>query len=111
MQFRVAICLKVLLKLEGSNEKEYGIVIVSHVPEVAQGIPKLLEQVAKNVSITFAGGTDDNEIGTSANKIMEAFESNEAKKLLAFYDLGSAKMNLELAMEMSEKRSICTILH
>ncbi|KRM92121.1 dihydroxyacetone kinase phosphoryl donor subunit DhaM [Liquorilactobacillus cacaonum] len=85
-------------------KKEYGIVIVSHVPEVAQGIPKLLEQVAKNVSITFAGGTDDNEIGTSANKIMEAFESNEAKKLLAFYDLGSAKMNLELAMEMSEKK-------
>ncbi|EJE99763.1 dihydroxyacetone kinase phosphoryl donor subunit DhaM [Liquorilactobacillus mali] len=84
--------------------KKIGIVIVSHVPEVAMGIPKLLEQVAADVSITSAGGTDDNEIGTSAGKIMDAFERNKAQKLLAFYDLGSAKMNLELAVEMSDKK-------
>ncbi|AUJ30558.1 dihydroxyacetone kinase phosphoryl donor subunit DhaM [Liquorilactobacillus hordei] len=84
--------------------KKFGIVIVSHVPEVAAGVPKLLEQVAAEVSITFAGGTDENEIGTSAGKIMDAFERNEAQELLAFYDLGSSKMNLELAVEMSDKK-------
>lgn len=84
--------------------KKFGIVIVSHVPEVASGVPKLLEQVATDVSITFAGGTDENEIGTSAGKIMDAFEQNEAQELLAFYDLGSSKMNLELAVEMSDKK-------
>ncbi|KRN27200.1 dihydroxyacetone kinase phosphoryl donor subunit DhaM [Liquorilactobacillus mali] len=84
--------------------KKIGIVIVSHVPEVAKGIPELLEQVAADVSITSAGGTDDNEIGTSAGKIMDAFERNKAQELLAFYDLGSSKMNLELAVEMSDKK-------
>ena len=34
----------------------YGILIVSHVPEIASGLPKLLKQVAADVPITFAGG-------------------------------------------------------
>ncbi|KRL99005.1 dihydroxyacetone kinase phosphoryl donor subunit DhaM [Liquorilactobacillus satsumensis] len=84
--------------------KKIGIVIVSHVPEIAAGIPRLLEQVAADVALTFAGGTDAGEVGTSATKIVTAFEQNEAAELLAFYDLGSAKMNLELAIEMSDKK-------
>lgn len=80
-----------------------GIVVVSHVPEIAAGVQRLLAQVAKDVSITIAGGTDDDQVGTSMAKITEAFEANTADKLLAFYDLGSAKMNLEMAIEMSTK--------
>lgn len=83
---------------------EYGILIVSHVPEIAQGLPKLLKQVAKDVSITYAGGTEDNKIGTSINKITEALDENKADKIWAFYDLGSARMNLEMAEEMSDKQ-------
>ena len=60
-----------------------GITLVSHVPEIANGLPKLLDQVAGDVSITTAGGADE---------------------ILAFYDLGSAKMNLEMAIEMSDKK-------
>lgn len=37
-------------------------------------------------------------------KIMQAFDNNSADEILAFYDLGSAKMNLEMAMEMSDKK-------
>ncbi|MFT8870103.1 dihydroxyacetone kinase phosphoryl donor subunit DhaM [Liquorilactobacillus nagelii] len=81
-----------------------GILIVSHVPEIAAGVPKLLKQVAGDVSITAAGGTDDQEIGTSLEKITQAIEDNQADELLAFYDLGSAKMNLEMAEEMSSKK-------
>ncbi|MFD1420648.1 dihydroxyacetone kinase phosphoryl donor subunit DhaM [Lactiplantibacillus songbeiensis] len=80
-----------------------GIVVVSHVPEVAAGVVTLIKQVAANVPITYAGGTDDQLIGTSMAKISTAFEDNSADELLAFYDLGSAKMNLEMAIEMSDK--------
>ncbi len=80
-----------------------GIVIVSHVGEIVTGLERLLNEVAKDVDITVAGGLEDNGIGTSFEAITAAFEANPQDKLLAFYDLGSAKMNLEMAMEMSEK--------
>ena len=81
-----------------------GITLVSHVPEIAEGLPQLLNQVAKDVPITKAGGTNDNDIGTSMEKIMQAFADNQADEILAFYDLGSAKMNLEMAIEMSDTK-------
>lgn len=84
--------------------KKYGITLVSHVPEVADGVKKLLSQVAKDVDITTAGGTNDNSIGTSMDKIMKAFDDNSADEILAFYDLGSAKMNLDMAIEMTDKK-------
>lgn len=80
-----------------------GVVVVSHVPEIAAGVVKLMREVAKDVAITFAGGTDENEIGTSFEKIQTAFDENEGETILAFYDLGSAKMNLEMVMELTEK--------
>ncbi|WP_314061787.1 dihydroxyacetone kinase phosphoryl donor subunit DhaM [uncultured Vagococcus sp.] len=82
---------------------EFGVVVVSHVPEIAAGVVKLMKEVAKDVAITFAGGTDDNEIGTSFDKIQLAFDENKADKIMAFYDLGSAKMNLEMVMELTDK--------
>lgn len=80
-----------------------GIVMVSHVSEIVVGVERLINEVAKDVSITLAGGLEDGGVGTSFEKIMLAFEENHAETILAFYDLGSAKMNLEMAMEMSEK--------
>ncbi|GED49444.1 PTS-dependent dihydroxyacetone kinase phosphotransferase subunit DhaM [Carnobacterium maltaromaticum] len=80
-----------------------GVVVVSHVPAIAEGVVTLMKEVAKDVSITFAGGTDDNEVGTSFAKIEVAFEENTGETLLAFYDLGSAKMNLEMVMELTDK--------
>lgn len=80
-----------------------GIVMVSHVSDVVNGVARLINEVAKDVSVTTAGGTEDNGVGTSFEKILTAFEENQADKLLAFYDLGSAKMNLEMAMEMTDK--------
>ncbi|AOA03470.1 MULTISPECIES: dihydroxyacetone kinase phosphoryl donor subunit DhaM [Carnobacterium] len=80
-----------------------GVVVVSHVPAIAEGVVTLMKEVAKDVSITFAGGTDDNEVGTSFAKIEAAFEENTGETLLAFYDLGSAKMNLEMVMELTDK--------
>lgn len=82
---------------------EYGIVIVSHSSHIAQGIYDLVQEVAKDVAITFVGGDEEGGIGTSFESASEAMESNTAEKLLAFYDLGSAKMNLEVASDFSTK--------
>lgn len=81
-----------------------GITLVSHSPKIVAGLSDLLSQVAKDVSITIAGGTEQNYIGTSMDKIMTAFEENKADEILAFYDLGSAKMNLEMAQEFASKK-------
>ena len=81
-----------------------GITLVSHSPKIVAGLSDLLSQVAKDVSITIAGGTEQNDIGTSMDKIMTAFEENKADEILAFYDLGSAKMNLETAQEFASKK-------
>ncbi|WP_429951420.1 dihydroxyacetone kinase, phosphotransfer subunit [Enterococcus sp. AZ170] len=80
-----------------------GVVIVSHVKEIGEGVDRLIQEVAKDVPITVAAGLDQGEVGTSFEKIMDAFEKNPAPTLFAFYDLGSAKMNLEMAIDMTEK--------
>ena len=86
--------------------KEYGLLIISHVDEIATGLAKLISQVAADVTIKTAGGTEDGEIGTSFDKINAVLDEFEEDKILAFYDLGSAKMNLEMAMEYSDKEII-----
>lgn len=80
-----------------------GIVIVSHVDKIAAGVQTLISQVAADVSVTVAGGTDDGSVGTSVEKIQQAISDNAGTEILAFYDLGSAKMNLELAQDFSDK--------
>ncbi|OJG74952.1 dihydroxyacetone kinase, phosphotransfer subunit [Enterococcus quebecensis] len=77
--------------------------IVSHVKEIGEGVDRLIKEVAKDVPITVAAGLEQGEVGTSFEKIIDAFEKNPAQTLLAFYDLGSAKMNLEMAIDMTEK--------
>lgn len=80
-----------------------GIIIVSHVYEIAEGINRLIKEVAADVDVQVVGGIDTNEIGTSFDTTLAAINNSSAKNLLAFYDLGSAKMNMEMAMEMSDK--------
>lgn len=81
-----------------------GIILVSHVLEMGVGLRRLLKEVAQDVPISVAAGLEQGEIGTSFEKILEEIEQNPANSLLAFYDLGSGKMNLELAAEMTEKQ-------
>lgn len=83
--------------------KSYGVLLVSHVESVASGLKQLLDQVASDVTIKTAGGTEDGDVGTSFDLISETLESFEENHVLCFYDLGSAKMNLDMATEMTEK--------
>lgn len=83
--------------------KSTGILLVSHVKEIAEGLTKLLDQIAGDVTIKTAGGTEDGDVGTSFDLISETLESFEEEYVLCFYDLGSAKMNLEMAIEATDK--------
>lgn len=85
---------------------DIGIIVVSHSKNIAQGVVDLISEVAKDVSITYVGGTEDGEIGTSFDQVQQIVEQNDEKTLLAFFDLGSAKMNLELVADFSEKNII-----
>lgn len=84
-------------------EHTLGILISSHVPTLAEGVVTLLKGSAPDVPITYAGGTDEGDIGASFEKIQAAVEANEGEEILAFYDLGSAMMTLQLVQEMSDK--------
>ncbi|HFU6999392.1 TPA: dihydroxyacetone kinase phosphoryl donor subunit DhaM [Streptococcus agalactiae] len=85
---------------------DIGIIVVSHSKNIAQGVVDLISEVAKDVSITYVGGTEDGEIGTSFDQVQQIVEQNDKKTLLAFFDLGSAKMNLESVADFSEKNII-----
>lgn len=77
-----------------------GIVIVSHSDLVARGVKEIAGQMAPEVKIEAAGGTGDNRIGTAINKITEAIEKVYSEDgVMIFFDLGSAFMNTELAIE------------
>ncbi|MCK1258788.1 PTS-dependent dihydroxyacetone kinase phosphotransferase subunit DhaM [Streptococcus uberis] len=82
---------------------ELGILIVSHSKHISQGVYDLVQEVAKDVSITFVGGDPDGGIGTSFDQVQQIVDDNPKEKLLAFFDLGSARMNLEMVADFSDK--------
>ena len=86
--------------------EQYGILLVSHVAELADGLTRLLKQVAKDVTVKAVGGAEGGGIGTSFDKVIAVLNEMEEPEIFAFYDLGSAKMNLELVSEMTEKNLI-----
>lgn len=77
-----------------------GLVIVSHSARLAEGVCELAAQMAADVQLAPAGGTDDGGIGTSLEKISAGIartDSGEGAVLLT--DLGSAVMTAEMALE------------
>ncbi|CBW53989.1 Conserved hypothetical protein [Mycoplasma mycoides subsp. capri LC str. 95010] len=81
-----------------------GIVVISHSNKIANGVVDLAKQMANEVKIIPAGGTKDNLIGTDIDLIMDAinkaWDPNDGVILL--FDLGSALMNAQMAIEMLE---------
>ncbi|SFC68047.1 dihydroxyacetone kinase phosphoryl donor subunit DhaM [Clostridium uliginosum] len=77
-----------------------GIVIVSHSNLVAKGVKELALQMSPEVNIAEAGGTFDGRIGTDISKITDAIETVYSDSgVLILFDLGSAFMNTEMAIE------------
>ncbi|BAM60689.1 dihydroxyacetone kinase family protein [Streptococcus dysgalactiae subsp. equisimilis RE378] len=82
---------------------DLGIIIVSHSKNIAQGVVDLISEVATDVAITYVGGTEDGGIGTSFDQVQAIVDANPKYDLLAFFDLGSARMNIEMVSDFSDK--------
>jgi PTS hybrid protein len=83
--------------------KYVSLVLISHSYEIVSGLKKLLNQVQPDVSVAIAGGAEG-DIGTSALDIKKAIESVYSEKgVVILFDLGSALINAEMAIEMLEK--------
>ncbi|GAB2514274.1 dihydroxyacetone kinase phosphoryl donor subunit DhaM [Paramicrobacterium agarici] len=77
-----------------------GIVIVSHSAKIAQGTVELAAQMAPSVVLRAAGGTDDDGIGTSFDKVTAAIgEADSGDGVVILCDLGSAVLTTETALE------------
>lgn len=77
-----------------------GLVIVSHSPKIAEGVVELAEQMAEEVRVLPAGGTDDGEIGTSATRIADAISAADSGDgVLVLVDLGSAVISTRMAID------------
>ncbi|UOQ48409.1 PTS-dependent dihydroxyacetone kinase phosphotransferase subunit DhaM [Gracilibacillus caseinilyticus] len=84
-----------------------GLVIISHSKKIGEGVYDLISQVISDVPIAIAAGTEDEEIGTNMELISKAIEdADHGKGVILLYDLGSAKMNAEMAIEFSERENI-----
>lgn len=90
--------------------KYVGIVLVSHSEKIVYGLKDLIREVTEDVPIEVAGGTDEGTVGTSIEKITTAIKrADRHKGVLLFYDLGSAKINAELAIELSNQKNIVVL--
>jgi PTS hybrid protein len=78
-----------------------GIVLVSHSGRLADGVRDLLRQVAtEEVRVEPAGGTDDDDLGTSAEKIETAARRAESGAgVVVLADLGSAVLTTRTVVE------------
>ena len=84
-----------------------SIVIVSHSELIAKGIKEMIAQISGDIVVEVAGGTSSGEIGTSLNKITKAIENASSEKgVVIFYDIGSAKMNVQLALEVNTYENV-----
>ncbi|WP_328449597.1 dihydroxyacetone kinase phosphoryl donor subunit DhaM [Amycolatopsis sp. NBC_00438] len=77
-----------------------GIVLVSHSGKLAEGLAELAAQMAPDVTILPAGGLPGGEIGTDYDEVVAATQrADSGAGVVLLYDLGSAQMTAELAVE------------
>jgi PTS hybrid protein len=77
-----------------------GLVVVSHSAKIAEGVVELAGQMAGQVRIQAAGGTDEGGIGTDGTLIAEAIAAaDEGDGVLILVDLGSAVLSAQLAID------------
>lgn len=78
-----------------------GLVLVSHSTRLADGLAELAGQMAPDVTILPAGGLADGTLGTDFDAVSAAVDRAESGDgVVLLYDLGSAKMTADLAVEM-----------
>jgi len=79
-----------------------AIMIVSHSHKIASGTSEMVRQMCgEKIKISFAGGTSDGELGTDVGIILKGLKEIWSDSgVVLLYDLGSAEMSSEAAIEM-----------
>ncbi|MBT1677908.1 dihydroxyacetone kinase phosphoryl donor subunit DhaM [Curtobacterium aurantiacum] len=77
-----------------------GILVVSHSAAIATGTVELARQMAADVPLVAAGGTDDGGIGTSFEAITAGIEElADSDAVVVLCDLGSAYLTTDTALD------------
>jgi PTS hybrid protein len=77
-----------------------GLVLVSHGAKLADGLAEVAWQMAPDVTIVAAGGLAGGGIGTDYDQVVAAVQrADSGSGVVLLYDLGSARMTAELAVE------------
>ena len=84
-----------------------GIVVVSHSEQAARGIAEVAAEMAQDVAIEPVGGDGNGGIGTVPDDIEDALAAaDDGDGCLVLVDLGSAVMNADVAIEMSDVEAV-----
>ncbi len=71
-----------------------GIVLISHSSGLAEGAAELVGQIAGGARVVPAGGTEDGQLGTSTQLILEAIaKADQGAGVLLIPDLGSSVLS------------------
>lgn len=93
--------------------EKIGIVIVSHSYKIGEGTVDLVSEMLQNdekIKLINASGTEDRRIGTSTTRILDAFaKCEDCKEVFVFYDIGSAEMSSEIAVEMFDDEKVTLV--
>jgi PTS hybrid protein len=88
-----------------------GLVLVSHSGKLAEGLAELAAQMAPDVTIVAAGGLAEGGIGTDYDEVVAAVQrADSGAGVVLLYDLGSAQMTAELAVEALADPSAATVV-
>ncbi|HUQ54549.1 dihydroxyacetone kinase phosphoryl donor subunit DhaM [Lentzea sp.] len=88
-----------------------GLVVVSHSAMLANGVAELAAQMAPDVAVLPVGGTEEGGLGTDYGAVVEALaDADSGAGVVVLYDLGSAKMTAEMAVESAEDPSRYTVV-
>lgn len=84
-----------------------GLVVVSHSETAANGIVEIAAEMASDVRIEPVGGDGSGGIGTVPDAIGDALvAADDGNGVVVLVDLGSAVMNAEMAIEMSDVEAV-----
>ena len=84
-----------------------GLVVVSHSARAAEGITEVAGEMGGDTHIEPVGGDGQGGFGTVPDDVEAALEAaDEGDGVVVLVDLGSAVMNAEVAIEMSDVEAV-----
>jgi dihydroxyacetone kinase phosphotransfer subunit len=84
-----------------------GLVVVSHSERAAEGIVEVAAEMAGDTRIEAVGGDGQGGIGTVPDAIEAAIDAaDDGDGVVVLVDLGSAVMNADVAVELSDAEAV-----